>query len=360
MTGAVNSFEAHRGHLLGIAYRMLGEMAAAEDVVQEAWIRWQRNDAEQIRDLRAWLSNVTMRLALDALRSARARREHYVGPWLPEPILPDDVRVLSVEAPDTRAELASDLSVALLHVLERLSPEERAAFILHDAFDCDYPEIASTLDKSEVACRKLVSRAREHVRRERPRFSVSEDQHRALLARFAQAAMTQDTATLMQLLAPEAVFYSDGGGRAKAALLPVRSADKVARLIAGLMRKSQLGMPDYTDGRNQQPPDDRDLRPRHRPLDHEPGVRRNAHHTRLCHAQSRQAGACRSGPRRPSTLGRFLADHLHLLDDDMGLTDRGGVDQHAIERHCAHPLLLRLFHRRRESLRRARPPWAAA
>lgn len=240
MSDGTDQFEAQRGHLLGIAYRMLGEMAAAEDVVQEAWLRWQRSDTSEVREPRAWLSKVTMRLALDALRRARARRETYVGPWLPEPILPDDLRLLTADAPDAKAELASDLSLALLHVLERLSPEERAAFILHDAFDCDYPEIAATLGKSEVACRKLVSRARERVRTERPRFAVSGDQHRDLLSRFSRAATAQDTTALMQLLAPDAVFYSDGGGRAKAALLPVYGADRVSRLVAGLVRKADI------------------------------------------------------------------------------------------------------------------------
>lgn len=240
----MESFEDHRQHCLAIAYRMLGEMAAAEDVVQDAWLRWQRADGEAIRDLRAWLSTVTTRLALDALRSARARREMYVGPWLPEPILPDDVRVLSAEAPDRKAELASDLSLALLHVLERLSPEERAAFILHDAFDCDYPEIASTLGKSEVACRKLVSRARERVRTGRPRFAVSDDQHRDLLMRFTRAIASRDTAQLAALLAPDAIAYTDGGGRVAAALLPIYGADKITRFVLGLARKfhDRLGL----------------------------------------------------------------------------------------------------------------------
>src|SRR5258708_2745783 len=151
-------FERYRAHLLGIAYRMLGEMSAAEDVVQEAWLRWQRTDRDDVREACAWLSAATVRLALDALRRVRARRESYVGPWLPEPILPDDMRAFAADATAARAELASDLSLALLHVLERLSPEERAALILHDAFDSDYADIAAVLEKSEAACPKLVSR----------------------------------------------------------------------------------------------------------------------------------------------------------------------------------------------------------
>ena len=236
----IEAFEAHRTHLTNIAYRMLGEMSAAEDVVQEAWLRWNKNErteAGEIRDARARLSAVTVRLALDALRKLRARRESYVGPWLPEPILPDDVHAFAADTPAGHAELASDLSLALLHVLERLSPEERAAFILHDAFDCDYPEIAATLDKSEPACRKLVSRARERVKADRPRYSVSPDAHRDLIGRFAQATMAQDSNALIALFAPEIVFYSDGGERAPAALNPIYGPDKVTRLIIGLLAK---------------------------------------------------------------------------------------------------------------------------
>jgi RNA polymerase sigma-70 factor (ECF subfamily) len=233
----LSAFEVHRKHLLGIAYRMLGEMAGAEDVVQDAWLRWRRADRTEIRDLRAWLSAVTLRLALDALRAARARRETYVGPWLPEPLLPDDVRALAADTPAERAELASDLSLALLHVLERLSPEERAAFILHDAFDCDYRDIAATLEKSEQACRKLVSRARERVRADRSRHSATAEQHRALMTRFAEAVLTSDRKKLISLFADDVVFYSDGGGRVPAALNPVRGADSVARLIDGLVTK---------------------------------------------------------------------------------------------------------------------------
>jgi RNA polymerase sigma-70 factor (ECF subfamily) len=230
-------FERHRTHLLSIAYRMLGEMAAAEDVVQEAWLRWRRAESEDIRDPKAWLSAVTVRLALDALKSARARRETYVGPWLPEPLLPDDTRALAADGPADRAELASDLSLALLHVLERLSPEERAALILHDAFDSDYADIAAVLEKSEVACRKLVSRARERVKADRPRHAVTPDRHRALLERFLAAASTHDAAALLPLLKEDVVLYSDGGGLAAAALNPIYGADKVARFTAGVIRK---------------------------------------------------------------------------------------------------------------------------
>jgi RNA polymerase sigma-70 factor (ECF subfamily) len=238
MKGApLDVFQQHRTHLLGIAYRMLGEMGSAEDVVQEAWLRWRRADASEVRDPRAWLSAATVRLSLDALRKARARRETYVGPWLPEPILPDDTRALAADAPAERAELASDLSLALLHVLERLSPEERAALILHDVFDCDYAVIAQTLEKSEQACRKLVSRARERVKVARPRHNVTKEQHRALVEKFVLAAASNDPKQISVLLASDVVLYSDGGGRALAALRPIYGADKVVRFTVGVMRK---------------------------------------------------------------------------------------------------------------------------
>jgi RNA polymerase sigma-70 factor, ECF subfamily len=230
-------FERHRAHLRNIAYRMLGEMAAAEDVVQEAWLRWRRIEAGDIRDPRAWLSAATVRLSLDALRSLKSRRETYVGPWLPEPILPDDARAFAADAPAARAELASDLSLALLHMLERLSPEERAALILHDAFDSGYDEIAATLEKSEDACRKLVARARERVRSGRPKHRATPEQHRELLARFAAAAVTNDPKALEALFTADITAYTDGGGRVQAARNPVYGADKVIRFFMGLAKK---------------------------------------------------------------------------------------------------------------------------
>lgn len=230
-------FESHRQHLRGLAYRMLGEMAAAEDVVQEAWLRWRSVEREYIRDPRAWLSAVTVRLSLDALKSARARREIYVGPWLPEPLIPGDVDAFAADASTSHAEFASDLSLALLYALERLSPDERAALILHDAFDSSYSEIAGILGKSEATCRKLVSRARSRIRKERPRRSVDAEEHRRLLERFREASAANDPAQLRELFVQDVVFYSDGGGRVPAAINPVRGADRVARLVSGLSRK---------------------------------------------------------------------------------------------------------------------------
>jgi RNA polymerase sigma-70 factor, ECF subfamily len=230
-------FEGHRARLLNIAYRMIGEMAAAEDVVQEAWLRWRGAEETEIRDPRAWLSTVTTRLSLDALRAAKAKRESYIGPWLPEPVLPDDARMFIDDSPARHAELASDFSLALMHLLERLTPEERAALILRDAFDFDYGQIAATLGKSETASRKLVSRARERVKAERPRFSASAETHRDLLTRFAKASLAADENELAALFASDAVAYTDGGGRVIAALNPIRGADRIARFVLGLVRK---------------------------------------------------------------------------------------------------------------------------
>ena len=237
MSDGAEVFERHRGRLLAIAYRMLGEWAGAEDVAQEAWLRWNRAARADIRDPGAWLTTTTLRLALDALRAAKARRESYVGPWLPEPVTPDDARLVGSATPAERAELASDLSLALMHLLERLTPEECAALILHDAFDFDHREIAAVLAKSEAASRKLVSRARERVKAERPRFGATRRQHEDLLMRFAQASAGQDAAALAQLFAPDAIAYTDGGGRVRAALRPIQGGDKVARFVLGLARK---------------------------------------------------------------------------------------------------------------------------
>jgi len=162
------SFEPYRRRLMGLAYRMLGSMADAEDAVQEAYVRWHAADRGQVSDPKAYLMTTTTRICLDMLTSARARHEEYVGPWLPEPVL--DTAAL---APDSRTELAEDLSVALLLTLDRLSPLERAAFLLHDVFDFSFSEVASALDRSEAACRQLAARARAHVRSVRPRGTVA-------------------------------------------------------------------------------------------------------------------------------------------------------------------------------------------
>ena len=228
----LEAFEQHRGRLHGIAYRMLGSRAEADDIVQEAWLRWDRAQTAEIRSPEAWLVTATTRLCIDRLRELRAEREHYVGPWLPEPLTLD-----TSPAADRAAELASDLSVAFLAVLERLAPEERAAFLLHDLFDSDYGDIAQILGKSEAACRQIVSRARKRVREDQPRVQVSAEARRKLLHRLVEAVQSQDASTLMNVLAADATWTSDGGGKTKAAKKVVHGAEHVARFATGVFRR---------------------------------------------------------------------------------------------------------------------------
>ncbi|MFO0748406.1 MAG: sigma-70 family RNA polymerase sigma factor [Myxococcota bacterium] len=230
---AARSFEPHRAHVLGVAYRMLGSVAEAEDVVQDCYLRWLDADRAEVRDARAFLTTSASRLALDRLASARARREVYVGPWLPEPLVLDQTAT-----PEAAAELAQDLSVALLMTLERLSPLERAAFLLHDVFDQDFAAVAATLGRSEDACRQLAARARAHVRESRvapPPEEASRGQR--LADAFRAASVDGDIAALGAFLAEDAVLYSDGGGKRRAALNPIFGRDRILRFIAGVMRK---------------------------------------------------------------------------------------------------------------------------
>lgn len=229
---AAGEFEAHRRRLLGLAYRMLGSLAEAEDVVQDAYLRWHAADRGRVESPRAFLSTIVTRLSLDQLKSARARRESYVGPWLPEPVL--DAAALDAQ---TASDYAQDLSVALMLTLERLSPLERAAFLLHDVFDMGFAEIAANLGRSEAACRQLAARGRVHVRASRPRFTPSADEGARLAEAFRLATRSGDTAAMVRLLAEDAVLYSDGGGKRIAALNPIRGGDKIARFFAGVVKK---------------------------------------------------------------------------------------------------------------------------
>jgi RNA polymerase sigma-70 factor (ECF subfamily) len=224
------TFEEHRPRLFGIAYRMLGSRADAEDVLQEAYLRWHRAPVEEIRSSQAWLVTATTRLCIDRLRAVREAREVYVGPWLPEPLV-DDVSPPA----DASLDLASSLSIAFLVVLERLAPEERAAFLLHEVFDSGYAEIAQILGKSEAACRQIVSRARKRVREKRPRVKVTEGARRALLDRFVTAIQTQDKGALLELFAQDVTWTSDGGGKARAALKIVRGRERVVRFVLGVL-----------------------------------------------------------------------------------------------------------------------------
>ncbi|AXV82913.1 RNA polymerase sigma-70 factor [Ralstonia solanacearum] len=224
-----NAFDATRPRLFAIAYRMLGTRADAEDVLQDAWLRWHRAAPAELQSPEAWLVTVVTRLSIDRLRAAKTEREAYVGWWLPEPLVELDERT-----PEATVELAGDLSMALLWVLERLSPEERAAFLLRQVFDHDYADIAALLGKTEAACRQMVHRASNRVQQERPRFDVSEDAHRHLLEAFVQAARSGQREAVRALLADDAHLVGDGGGKVPAFLHIVRDPDQITQVYTVL------------------------------------------------------------------------------------------------------------------------------
>lgn len=221
-----DAFEANRDRLKRLSYRMLGSVSEAEDAVQDAWIRWQRA-GEGVADPAAWLVRATTRLCIDRLRAAKAERAAYKGPWLPEPLIEP--------LTDDPVERAEEVSVAFLLALERLSPLERAVFLLHDVFEQDYAAVAETLDRSEAAVRQLASRAREHVADARPRFTVDQDKAARLAAAFAAASATADVKALSELLAEDAILVSDGGGKRTAALRVMVGRDDVIGLIKGIV-----------------------------------------------------------------------------------------------------------------------------
>ena len=225
-------FAALRRRLFSIAYRMLGTRADAEDVVQDAWLRWHRADPAALESAEAWLVTVTTRLAIDRLRAAKAEREAYVGWWLPEPLVAMDERT-----PEAAAELAGELSVAFLWVLERLAPEERAAFLLRQVFDHDYDEIAALLGKSEAACRQIVHRAAERVQQARPRFPVEKDAHRRLLEKFMHAAQSGERAAMKALLDENVQVVGDGGGKVPSFGKVLRGADRIANLYWAVSKR---------------------------------------------------------------------------------------------------------------------------
>jgi RNA polymerase sigma-70 factor (ECF subfamily) len=228
----VQSFEAHRRALTGLAYRMLGSRAEAEDVVQDAYLRWHAADHARIEEPRRYLGTVVTRLCLDRMKSAKARREIYVGQWLPEPVVDE---ALDAEA---AGDLAHDLSVALMLVLERLSPLERASFLLHDVFGLDFAEVGRALDRSEATCRQLAARARARIEEGRPRFRATQEEGRRLASAFMAAAQAGDLQALADLLTQDAVLYSDGGGKRAAALNPIYGPDKIVRFIEAVARKN--------------------------------------------------------------------------------------------------------------------------
>jgi RNA polymerase sigma-70 factor (ECF subfamily) len=225
-----DAFEAQRPYLRRLAYSTLGSLADADDVVQDAWLRLQRTDADEIRDLRAWLTTVVGRLALDALGSARRRREQYVGPWLPEPLVEED--------PADRVTLDESVTTALLVVLEQLSPAERTAFVLHDVFGLSFPDVAEVVGREPAAVRQLASRARAHVKDGTPRFPAPRDVHERLVTVFAAAARAGDVEALTRVLDPAVTFRADGGGKAIAARRPIAGAARVARVVTKLAAKA--------------------------------------------------------------------------------------------------------------------------
>jgi RNA polymerase sigma-70 factor (TIGR02957 family) len=227
MDPATEAFVAHRNLLFTVAYELLGSAADAEDVLQETWLRWAGVDLGEVRDRRAYLVRITTRQALSRLRTLGRRKESYVGPWLPEPLL---------TAPDVAedVELADSVSMAMLLVLETLKPTERAVFVLREVFDLDYDEIAEAVDKSPTAVRQIAHRARSHVAARRPRAVVSPAETRGALEAFQRAIETGDLQRLLDILAPDVVLLTDGGGLKQAALAPISGAEEVARLLSRL------------------------------------------------------------------------------------------------------------------------------
>jgi RNA polymerase sigma-70 factor (ECF subfamily) len=228
---ATDAFVAHRNLLFTVAYEMLGSAADAEDVLQETWLRWADVDLAEVRDVRAYLVRITTRLSLNRIRSLSRRRESYVGPWLPEPLL---------TSPDVAedVELADSVSTAMLLVLETLTPTERAVFVLRDVFAFPYDEIASAVDKTPAAVRQIAHRARNHVDARRPREVVGSAERDRVIERFMSAVATGDLQSLMDVLAPDVVLISDGGGQKQAALRPIHGADKVLRWLIGVTERA--------------------------------------------------------------------------------------------------------------------------
>ncbi|GII30040.1 RNA polymerase sigma-70 factor [Planotetraspora mira] len=231
MRTSAEVFEEHRQLLLGLGYRLLGSMWDAEDVVQDAYLRWTQTDRSEVREPRSFLVTIVSRLALDQLRSARVTREAYTGPWLPEPV---DGQAFG---PLDTAELRDTLSYATLHLMERLSPPERAVFVLREAFDLPYDDIAEIVGSSAATCRQWHHRAAERLADGRDRFHPSASDHDELLGRFLAAARSGDLATLTEVLAKDVVAYNDGGGKVRAALRPVVGRAKVLAFVAGLMSR---------------------------------------------------------------------------------------------------------------------------
>lgn len=230
------TFEGLRPDLERLAYRMLGSRSDADDILQEAFLRWSNVDLQNVDSPKAYLSSIVTRLCIDRRRAIDARKESYIGPWLPEPIVES-----SHASPDHRLETAESVSMALLVLLESLSPVERAAYLLRRVFDYDYRELGRILGQSEANCRQVVSRAEKHITERRPRFETSPEQAEQITETFLQSCVSGDYAALTRLLANDAVTYSDGGGKALAALAPIHGPDKIARFLLGIAKKQPDG-----------------------------------------------------------------------------------------------------------------------
>jgi RNA polymerase sigma-70 factor (ECF subfamily) len=231
-TAAADSFEANRPRLFGVAYRMLGSASEAEDVVQDAWLRYSSARRDNVRSPQAFLITIVTRLCLDRLKSARAAREEYVGPWLPEPVITDD------SGPEQSAALAESVTLAFMVLLETLSPEERAVFLLREVFEYDYQDIADVLDTSPANCRQLFHRAKERIQDRRPRFREQAQAKRALVGRFAAALRAGDAGVLTCVLAEDVGLWSDGGGNVAAARRPILGRDHVVNMLVGIRRSA--------------------------------------------------------------------------------------------------------------------------
>ncbi len=233
-----DAFESHRSLLFSIGYRMLGSVAEAEDLVQETYLRWQRQEEGSIVNAKAWLVAALTRLGIDQLRSARQRREEYVGVWLPEPLVD-----ATAPAPDEVAALGDSLGMAFLFMLETLGPVERAVFLLREAFDYDYAEIAAIVGKSEAACRQMISRAKNHFAQREPAETAPSPKAEQIVRRFVGACSTGNVGELLAVLTDDAILYADGGGRVRAVLRPIHSADRISRFFAAIQRRFPTSTP---------------------------------------------------------------------------------------------------------------------
>ena len=241
------AFSQQQPLLFSIAYRMLGSVAEAEDIVQETFLRWQQTEGEDVRSPKSYLSTIATRLCIDQLRSSRAQREEYIGPWLPEPLVTEETSM------DDKLALADSLSMAFLLLLETLTPTERAVFLLREVFDYDYVEVANIVEKSESNCRQISRRARQRVADRQPRFDVASREVSRMMERFLHAATTGDMDGLLSLLADDATLWSDGGGKVVAAINPIHGADKITRVFLGLLKKAPPGFTARLASINEQP-----------------------------------------------------------------------------------------------------------